>query len=172
MTLLCGSVVSKFTGLGTDLNDLALLNDDHALTIGNLNTGAVGDDVVADLCIGRATGDSLAALADQYIGGQRLSIEKLFPLIGKYAAHCTQACFNKSHDEYSFLTYRWCIRPMGFEISAGGCPPAKTGPTDTTSPRQSAAERSPWGCLRRRCGCVAFYSRGLHLHQGLPRRSE
>ncbi len=41
------AVVCKFAGLGADLDDLALLDDDHALTVGDGDAGTVRYDVVA-----------------------------------------------------------------------------------------------------------------------------
>ena len=44
-----GGVVCKLSGLGADLDDLALLDDYHALPVGDCNTRSVGNDVVAAL---------------------------------------------------------------------------------------------------------------------------
>ena len=99
---LCGGVIGELAGLGADLHHLALLHDDHALTVGHGDAGAVGDNVVVALGVGGTTGDALLALADQNISGQCLAIEKLLPLIGQSATQRTDASFNKSHNRNSF----------------------------------------------------------------------
>ena len=49
-----GGVVGELAGLGAHVDDLALLDDDHALAVGNGDDRAVGDDVVFSLGVGRA----------------------------------------------------------------------------------------------------------------------
>ena len=93
-----GGIVCKFTGLCTDLNDLTLLDNDHALSVGDRDAGAVGDDVVTALRVGGTAADALLPLDHQNILVQCLTIEKFLPLVSQYAAQCAESCFNKSHN--------------------------------------------------------------------------
>ena len=83
-----GGVVDEAAGLRANLADLAVFNDDHALTICDVDLGAVGDDVVIALGVGGAAGDDLGALPDEHVPVHCFAIEKLFPLVGKNAACC------------------------------------------------------------------------------------
>ena len=97
-----GVVPDKFAGFRAELYDLALLHDDHALAVGHGDHRAVGDDVVIAFGVAGASGDALLALDSQNILVNGVTVEKFLPLVRKYAADCTEACCNKSHEMCSF----------------------------------------------------------------------
>ena len=43
---LCGSIIFEFTGNRADLNNLALIHNDHALAVSNSNNRAIGNDII------------------------------------------------------------------------------------------------------------------------------
>ena len=101
-----GGVVDILARLGADVHDLALLHDQHALTVGHGDDGAAGDDVVAAPGVGGAAGIALSALDSENVVRQGFTVEILLPLIGENAAGGTQCCKNKTHSCFSFP----CIR--------------------------------------------------------------
>ena len=90
-------IVDKFTGLRAKLDYLALLDDHHALSVGNRDDRAVGDDVVNALVAAPAR-DSALTLDGHHALGNRLTVKIFSPLVGQYAARCTHCCLNKSHN--------------------------------------------------------------------------
>ena len=98
-----GGIVGELTRLGTDLDDLSLLHDDHALTVSNGDAGAVGDDVVVALGIGGTGSDLLLALDHQHIFRQGFAVEEFLPLIGQSAAQGSDSSFDKSHGVAPFM---------------------------------------------------------------------
>ena len=98
-------IVCKLARLCADLDDLALLDNDHALTVGNGNARAVGDDVVIPPGVRRAAAGTLLSLCDKHILGYRFAVEKFLPLVCQCAAYGTDACFDKSHCIDSFRLY-------------------------------------------------------------------
>ena len=90
-------IVFEFAGLRAELGDLALIDDDHALAVGNRDDGAVGDDVVRALRVAAAAGGPLLAADSHDAFRKRITIEILKPLIGHHAARGAQSCFDKSH---------------------------------------------------------------------------
>ena len=111
-----GHVICIFSGLRADVNDLALVNDDHALTVGNGNDGAVRDHVIRGL-VRSLSGAFLLPLDNDHVRRKRIAIEVFFPLIGKNAARRAESRFDKSHDSISFFQFRYngfrrrgCIR--------------------------------------------------------------
>ena len=92
-----GAVIGKFAGFCTNLHHLALLHDHHALAIGHGDDGAVGDDIVRSL-IGASSCGALLTFYGQYGFGDRLTVEKLLPLVGQYAASCSHCCFDQTHN--------------------------------------------------------------------------
>ena len=89
---LCGGVINEFAGLRADLNNLALLHDHHALTVRNGDDRAVGDDVVVALGVGGTAGNALLTLYHKHVFVHSVTIEKLFPLIGKSASDRAKTC--------------------------------------------------------------------------------
>ena len=81
-----GGIPGVFAGLGGELHDLALLHDHHALPLVDGDDGAVGNDVVRALGVAAAGGGAFFALGDQNVGRHAVTVEILFPLIGKDAA--------------------------------------------------------------------------------------
>ena len=90
-------IVFEFAGLRAELGDLALIDDDHALAVGDRDDGAVGDDVVRALRVAAAAGGPLLAADSHDAFRKRITIEILKPLIGHHAARGAQSCFDKSH---------------------------------------------------------------------------
>ena len=95
-------IVCIFAGFGANLNHLALLHDDHTLTVSNSDAGTIADNVIAALGVGATTAYALGTLDHQGIHVQCLAIEKFLPLICQYAAKSAQTCFNKSHNNSPF----------------------------------------------------------------------
>ena len=98
-----GGVVGELARLGADLHDFSLLHDDHALTIGDSDTGAIGDDVVIALGVGGTGGDLLLALDHQHIFRQGFTVEEFLPLVGQRAAQGSDSSFDKTHDISPFM---------------------------------------------------------------------
>jgi len=73
-----GTVPCKLTGFGTKLHDLALFNDDHALTVCDSDAGTVGDDVIFRFGIGGTSADTLLSLDDQNIVCNGVAVENSF----------------------------------------------------------------------------------------------
>ena len=92
-----GSVVGVLAGLGGKFHDFSLIHDHHALTVGNQNYGAAGDDIVASLVVDGAAAAGLLPLHRQNVGGNGLTAEKFLPLIPQNAAGGIQTCTNKTH---------------------------------------------------------------------------
>ena len=92
-----GGVVCKLTGLGTDLHDLSLLHDHHALTVCHGDDAAVGNNIIAALGVGRACAHALAALDHHGVLVHCLAVEIFLPLICQSALQSAQTCLNKSH---------------------------------------------------------------------------
>ena len=100
---LCGGVIGKFTRLRADLHDLALLHDEHALSVRYGDDRAVGNDVIASLGVGGAAGLPLLSLDRNGVGRNCLAVEILLPLICQNAAQRADARFNKSHSFTPFV---------------------------------------------------------------------
>ena len=96
-----GGIPGVFAGLGGELRNLALLHDHHALPLVDGDDGAVGNDVVRALGVAAAGGGALFALGDQNVGRHAVTVEILFPLIGKDAACRSQCCFDQTHNAFS-----------------------------------------------------------------------
>ena len=96
-----GGIPGVFAGLGGELHNLALLHDHHALPLVDGDDGAVGNDVVRALGVAAAGGGTLFALGDQNVGRHAVTVEILFPLIGKDVAHRSQCCFDQTHNAFS-----------------------------------------------------------------------
>ena len=62
-----GGIVSKFSGLSAELDDLSLLYDDHALSVGNGDTRAVRNNIITCFFIRGALADPLLPLYHQYV---------------------------------------------------------------------------------------------------------
>ena len=92
-----GRVIGVLARLGADLHDLALLDDEHTLPIGNSNARTAGDDVLVAVRVARTAGGFLLSLDCQHIGRQRLAGEKFFPLVGHDTAGGSGDRFDKSH---------------------------------------------------------------------------
>ena len=71
--------------LRSDLNDLALVDDDHTLAFIDRDHGSVGNDVITSLGVGASAASGVSALADKDVRSERIAIEILFPLIGENA---------------------------------------------------------------------------------------
>ena len=88
---LCRGIPLECAGHGTDLNDLALLDDHHALAFVDNNDRAIRNHIVAAMILA-ASALALLALLDKNVIRHGRTIEVLLPLICQYAADC--ACRN------------------------------------------------------------------------------
>ena len=88
--------------LGADLHDLALLDDEHALPVGDGDARAGGDDVLVAVCVARAAGGFFLSFHGQHIGWQGLTGEEFFPLVGQNAAGSARGSFDQSHIQTPF----------------------------------------------------------------------
>ena len=109
-----GGVVDEFAGLAGELNDLALIDDDHELTFVDGDLRAVGNDVVAAFGVAAALAvDDLLSLGDEDVLRQSFAVEEFLPLIGENSAQGAEARFNKSHCNislYDILVLLFVIR--------------------------------------------------------------
>ena len=97
-----GGIEGILARFGAHFHHLALLHDEHTLTIGHSNAAAVGDDIILTV-VGAAAGSALLALDHQHILIQRIAIEKFLPLVCKSSAQCAHTCFDQTHN--NFLLY-------------------------------------------------------------------
>ena len=97
-----GGIEGILARLGAHFHHLALLHDEHTLTIGHGNAAAVGDDIILAV-VGAAAGSALLALDHQHILIQRIAVEKFLPLVCKSSAQCAHTCFDQTHN--NFLLY-------------------------------------------------------------------
>ena len=96
-----GGIPGVFARFGGELHDLALLHDHHALPFVYRDDRAVGNDVVRAFGVAVAGGGALFALGDQNVGRHAVTVEILFPLIGKDAPCRSQCCFDQTHNAFS-----------------------------------------------------------------------
>ena len=106
---LCRHIICIFPGLCTDINDLALFCDQHALSFGYGDDGAVCDDVVAAFGVGRASACFLLAFYCDNIRRKGITVKILLPLVSQYAAGRTHCRFDQSHIHLSFRLFLLCI---------------------------------------------------------------
>ena len=97
-TRLGGHIIGVLARLGTYIDHLALLHDEHALSVCNGDQGAVGDDIVIALCVAGSARGLFPALYCQHVRGDGLTIKVFLPLVGHHAACCAQCRFDKSHN--------------------------------------------------------------------------
>ena len=96
-------VVGELARLGTEVHDLALLDDNHALPIVDHDDRAVRDDVVVTLCVGAARPDALLTLGAQDISIERLAVDHFLPLVGEVAREGTKGRLDECHGKASLL---------------------------------------------------------------------
>ena len=77
----CRTVIYKFARLCTYLDYLSLLDDHHALSVGNGDAGAVCDDIVITLYIRGTTGYLLLSATHENVIRKCITVEKFLPLI-------------------------------------------------------------------------------------------
>ena len=92
-----GRIVGEFAGFSAKLGDLALIHDDHALSVRDRDYGSVGNDIVCASGVGGTSAYTLLSLSDQNVCRQCFTVEIFTPLIGKHASGCSKSCFNKTH---------------------------------------------------------------------------
>ena len=104
-------IVDVLTGLGAEIHHLALLHDEGALALGHRHDGAVGDDILGAVAIGRAPGDFLLSLDSQHLRRESTAVKVFFPLITSNAAGCSKCCTNKTHvkNPLSILSDRFLL---------------------------------------------------------------
>ena len=85
------------------LRDLALIDDDHALSIGNRHNGAVGDDVLRTFVVGASAGNAVQPPDCHHVLRNCLTVKILFPLVCHHAACGAQCCLDQSHFMCSFF---------------------------------------------------------------------
>ena len=104
------AVVHELARHGAQLRDLALIDDDHALSVRHRDDGAVRDDVFASLCVAAASGNAPLALDRHHVFRDRFTVKILLPLVGQYAASRAKRRFDKAHCRSSFV---FMSVPMG-----------------------------------------------------------
>ena len=97
-----GGIEGILARLGAHLHHLALLHDEHTLSVCHGDAAAVGDDVVLAV-VRAAAGGALLALNHQHILVQRIAVEKFLPLVCKRSTQCAHTCFDQTHS--NFLLY-------------------------------------------------------------------
>ena len=94
---LSAGAVGVLARLSAQLYHLALLHDQGALALRHGHDGAVGDDVLIAVLVGRAAVGALLPLDGQHFGREGIAIEKLFPLVGHHAGGRVHCSFYKTH---------------------------------------------------------------------------
>ena len=97
-----GRIVDVLTLLCAQLHHLALLHDQHALSVRNRNDTACGNNIIRSLGIGGTAGNAFTALDHQCIRIQCVTIKIFLPLVSQNTACCSKDCFQKSHSPCSF----------------------------------------------------------------------
>ena len=92
-------VVGVLTRLGAHIYDLALLHDHGALTVRHRHDRAVGDNVVAALCVGAASALAFPAAGSQQVSRHGFTIKVFLPLVGHNAASSAHCSSDKSHND-------------------------------------------------------------------------
>ena len=94
------AVVDELARLGADVDDLARLDDDHALAVVDGDDRAVGDDVALAADVGAASlvGRTLLAFDRQRVLVEGIAIEEVTPRVGQDSACCAHSCLNKTHN--------------------------------------------------------------------------
>ena len=90
-------IVCKLSRLCADLDNLALLDDYHALAVGNGNARAAGNDVVVAPGVRRARACALCTLYNECVFINCVAVEKLLPLVCHRSAESACAGPYKSH---------------------------------------------------------------------------
>ena len=98
-----GGVPGEFTGFCCEFNDLALIDDHHTLTFINSDDRTVGDNIIGTLSVAAAGGSTLLTLGNQNIFRHAVAVEELSPLVAQNAAYTAKCCFNKTHNNFSFM---------------------------------------------------------------------
>ena len=96
------AVVRECARLGTDLDDLALLDNDHALPIVYSDAGAVADDVVRRARVGAAPTDAFLSLCDERVLVEAVAVEEFLPLISEDAADRADGSLDEAHKSSSY----------------------------------------------------------------------
>ena len=107
-TRLRRSVIYKLARSCTELRNLALIHNHHALSVGNRDHRAGRDDVFAAVLIGGAFVHALFPFCNQHIRGQSLAVKIILPCIPKGTVHGSESRFQKSHFISSSLLPRLC----------------------------------------------------------------
>ena len=92
-----GRIVCKLSRLGTDFDNLALLNDYHTLTVGNGYTRTVGNYIVVSFRVRGTPRYLFLSFYNKNFLIYCLTVEKFFPLIRKSSAESAYSGFDKSH---------------------------------------------------------------------------
>ena len=101
-------VIGVLAGLGAEVHHLALLHDEGALALGHRHDGAVGDDVLGAVAVGRAPGDFLLSLDSQHLCRESIAVKVFFPLVAHHAGCCAQCRFDKTHKPYLLYLPVFC----------------------------------------------------------------
>ena len=110
-----GHIVGVFAGLGADVHHLALLHDEHTLSVRNGDQAAVGDDIVIALGVAGTARDLLFALDRQHVRGDRLAIKVFLPLVGQHAASRAHCRFDQSHNFTLLFLLLYLISAFAFD---------------------------------------------------------
>ena len=104
---LAALVKHELAGLGAEIHNAALIDDHHALAVGDGDDGAVGDNVVI---LAAAAAEAALRLFEsaggKHVLRQRVRVKILLPLAGKRAANRVQSGANQSHTV--FLSFSVC----------------------------------------------------------------
>ena len=101
-------VIDVLAGLGAEVHHLALLHNEGALALGHRHDGAVGDDVLGAVAVGRAPGNFLLSLDSQHLRRESTAVKVFFPLVAHHAGCCAQCRFDKTHKPYLLYLPVFC----------------------------------------------------------------
>ena len=97
------AVIDELARLGAQLRDLTLIDEDHALPVGNGDDRAVRDDIFIALVVAAPPRHAVQPLDRQHALRDRLAVKILLPLVSQHAAGRTQCSFDKTHIVSPFL---------------------------------------------------------------------
>ena len=116
-------IVGVLTGLGAEIHHLALLHDEGALALSHGHDGAIGDDVLTAMAVGRAAALLFLAFDGQNIRRESTAGKVFFPLVAHHAGSGTQCCFDKTHKSNLLFAPAsdFCRRFVQYSIPDGNC---------------------------------------------------
>ena len=109
--------VSVLAGFRAEVNDLALLDDEGALTLGNGDEGAVRDDVFRAAAVCGTAGSLLFAFNGEDVRRESVTREKFLPLVGHHTGCRANSSFDKTHKPDSPLYSQIAVKAAFYQYN-------------------------------------------------------